>query len=70
MCANHIFHARTKHLEIDYRFVRDRVITGEIQVNFISMKDQLADIFTKTLSRPLFRFLETNYWLLVYHVLE
>ncbi|XP_019173223.1 PREDICTED: uncharacterized protein LOC109168693 [Ipomoea nil] len=32
----------------DYHFVRDKVAAGDIQVNFISTKDQLADIFTKS----------------------
>jgi len=49
MCANLIFHARTKHVETDYNFVRYKVTSGEIQVNFISTKDQLTDIFTKAL---------------------
>ncbi|XP_019186526.1 PREDICTED: uncharacterized protein LOC109181228 [Ipomoea nil] len=49
LCANHVFHARTKHVEIDFHFVRDKVASGEFLVNFVSTKDQLADLFTKPL---------------------
>jgi hypothetical protein len=44
-----------KHVEVDYHFVRERVVAGQLEVWIISTKDQLADVFTKPLSRPAFR---------------
>ena len=50
LSANPIFHARTKHVEVDYHFVHDRVSKKEIQIHFIPSQDQLIDVFTKPLS--------------------
>ena len=47
-------HSRTKHIEVQYHFVREKVAEGLVLVNYVSTKDQLADILTKPLKKPLF----------------
>lgn len=57
LASNPIYHARTKHIEVDYHFIREKVLNGDISIKYISTHDQLADIFTKGLNSARFSFL-------------
>jgi hypothetical protein len=48
---NQEFHKRSKHIEVRYFFVRDMVKRGDLKVKYVASDHQLADIFTKPLSK-------------------
>ena len=47
LAANSVFHGRSKHIEIDLHFVRDKVLRKELLIQYVPSTDQLADVFTK-----------------------
>jgi hypothetical protein len=52
-------HKRTKHIDIDYHFVRHHVLNGLLDIEYVPSQDNPADAFTKPLARPVFeRFME------------
>ncbi len=47
---NLVYHVRTKHIEVHYHFIREKVLAKEIELIHVSTEDQVADIFTKALN--------------------
>jgi hypothetical protein len=60
LASNLVFHAKTKHIEVDYHFIREKVVCCDIVVKFVSTTDQLVDILTKCLPSPSFTRLRNN----------
>ncbi|KAG5057600.1 hypothetical protein JHK82_012582 [Glycine max] len=54
LSGNLVQHQRTKHIEMDIHFIREKVARGEVCVLHVSSRYQIVDIFTKGLPRVLF----------------
>jgi hypothetical protein len=54
LSANPVQHRRTKHIELDIHFVREKMALGALRVLHVPSSSQFADIFTKGLPSALF----------------
>ena len=55
MSSNPVHHKRTKHIELDVHFVREKVAVGQCQVLQVPTTQQLADVMTKGLPTASFK---------------
>ncbi|RVW41504.1 Retrovirus-related Pol polyprotein from transposon RE2 [Vitis vinifera] len=57
IASNPVFHERTKHIEVDCHFTREKIASGCVAISFVNSNDQLADIFTKSLRGPRIKYI-------------
>ncbi|GJY75014.1 retrovirus-related pol polyprotein from transposon TNT 1-94 [Tanacetum coccineum] len=57
LCCNNVQHSRAKHIDVRYHFIKEQVENGIVELYFVRIEYQLADIFTKPLPRERFNFL-------------
>ena len=52
-----VLHERTKHIEVDCRFIRKNITSKCVATSFANLNDQLAYIFTKSLRGPRIKYI-------------
>ncbi|GJZ83367.1 hypothetical protein Tco_0648540 [Tanacetum coccineum] len=55
--CNPVQHSRTKHIDVRYHFIKEQVEKGIVELFFVRTEYQLADLFTKALSKDRFKYL-------------
>ncbi|KAE8680667.1 Thioredoxin superfamily protein, putative isoform 2 [Hibiscus syriacus] len=54
LARNPVFHSRTKHIQVQYHFIREKVEEGTIDMHNIHTKDNIADFMTKAINADKF----------------
>ena len=54
---NPVMHSKTKHVPIQFHFLREQVTEKNIKLEYVETIEQIANIFTKTLPRETFEYL-------------
>ena len=67
LAKNPVFHQRTKHIDLRYHFVREKVEDKDIEICYTCTSEMQADFLTKNLTRPLFEKHVKSIGLLPYH---
>nr|GEX59974.1 putative RNA-directed DNA polymerase [Tanacetum cinerariifolium] len=55
--CNPVQHSHTKHIDVRYHFIKEKVEKGIFEIFFVITEYQLADLFTKALPKERFKYL-------------
>ena len=58
LSENPLFHDKSKHIEIKYRYIRDMVQIGEVKLQYVATDEHIADVLTKPLDRVKFEYFQ------------
>ena len=64
---NLVMHSKTKHIPIKYHFLREKVSQIVVKLEYIDMKEQIVDIFTKPLRGESFSYLSNKLGVIPHH---
>ena len=51
LAKNPIKHQRCKHVDIKYHFIRDEIVEGRLNVEYVPSEQNIADVFTKPMPK-------------------
>ena len=54
LSKNSILHSRTKYIDVLHHFIREQVLNDTVFLDYVSIKNQITDIFTKPLNEEKF----------------
>lgn len=60
MTKNPVISTQSKHIALDFHFIREQIDSGQLKISHVSSVDQLADVFTKPLGKDCLNFLRSK----------